>query len=72
MSSAKFEYVCPKCGQPRSYTPKSLEQGVCRNKDCKHPFTPEAIESVKRGLAEARKDRKIGQVIGKTRPKNLC
>jgi len=59
MSAAKFSFTCPSCGQPASYTPKTLEDGVCRNKACKHAFTPEEKEVIKRGLKEKQDDRKF-------------
>jgi hypothetical protein len=65
MSAAKFTFTCPECKQSASYTPKTLEKGVCRNKACKHTFTPEEKAVITRGLEEKQDDRKFEQVKAK-------
>jgi hypothetical protein len=65
MANIKFSYVCPKCGQARSYTPESLKVGRCRNEDCKALFSPEQLETIHKGIEEVRNDRKFTQVKAK-------
>jgi transcription initiation factor IIE alpha subunit len=61
MSTQKSEFVCPKCKQPRHYTPKTLEEGVCRN--CKEPFSPDDKEKIRSGIKEVSDARKITKVL---------
>ena len=62
---AKFLYTCTTCSYQANYTLKSLETGICRNPESRHPLSDEQKETIGKSIEKEACERKLEQVDSK-------
>src|SRR6266581_3036131 len=68
---AKFLYTCTTCRYRANYTLKSLETGICRNPESRHPLSDEQKETIRKGIENEVRERKLGKIDSRLKTKGL-